>query len=139
MSDVIVIEQCSYCRRNLSADKLVFNETRQVYYCADAEDCRLAQGQSQGAADGPTARGYGHPGQSNFKLHYRQSSCGSALLGLFVGISVFFGSWGYAIKSYGWFLGLGLGWIPAFFLGIMAGMFWPAALLIILGLLLFSR
>jgi len=139
MSDVIVIEQCCYCQRNLSADKLVFNENRKIYYCADAEDCRFAQEQSQGAADRHTTRDKGHPGHSTFKLHYRQSGCGSALLGLFVGISVFFGSWVYAIKTYGWFLGLGLGWIPSFFLGILAGMFWPAALLIILGLIIFSR
>ena len=139
MSDVIVIEQCCYCQRNLSADKLVFNENRKIYYCADTEACHFAQEQNQDTGERPTAKDYGHPGHSTFKLQYRQSSCGSALLGLFVGISVFFGSWGYAIKTYGWFLGLGLGWIPSFFLGILAGMFWPAALLIILGLLLFSR
>jgi hypothetical protein len=60
-------------------------------------------------------------------------------MGFFVGVSVFFGSWAYAIKTYGWFLGLGLGWIPSFFLGFMAGMFWPIAIILILGLLLFSR
>jgi hypothetical protein len=138
MSDVIVIEQCCHCRRNLAVDRLVYNENRRIYYCADGEDCRLAQGQNRGSG-GWDGGGGGDPGRSTFKLHYRQSGCGRALLGLFVGISVFFGSWGYAIKTYGWVLGLGLGWLPALFLGILAATFWPAALLIILVLLIFSR
>ena len=38
---------------------------------------------------------------------------------LFV-IAVFAGGWIYAISEYGWFLGLGLGWLPAFFIAVIA-------------------
>ena len=38
---------------------------------------------------------------------------------LFCGIVAFFGIGGYAIATYGWFLGLGLGWIPALCIAIL--------------------
>jgi hypothetical protein len=33
--------------------------------------------------------------------------------------------WAYAVDTYGWFLGGGLGWIPALFLAILLGFLWP--------------
>ncbi len=42
-----------------------------------------------------------------------------------VGIPVFLVGWGYAVAHYGFFLGAGLGWIPAAFLGAIAGFLWP--------------
>lgn len=39
---------------------------------------------------------------------------------VFVGIAVFLGGWVYAIATYGFFLGAGLGWLPAAFLGVIA-------------------
>ena len=139
MSDVIVVEQCCYCHRNLSVEKLIHNESKDVYYCSDLDDCRNAQEQNHEQPTRYNGRVKGTFSHPHLRFHYKQSSCGNALMGFFVGISVFFGSWVYAIKAYGWFLGLGLGWIPSFFLGIMAGMFWPIAIILILGLLLFSR
>jgi len=35
----------------------------------------------------------------------------------------------YAIATYGWFLGGGLGWIPAIFLGLIVGFLWPLVVL----------
>jgi hypothetical protein len=55
--------------------------------------------------------------------------------GKVVGIVTFIASWIYAIANYGLFLGLGLGWIPSIFIGVLAGITWPL-LLIIGGLLL---
>jgi len=139
MSDVIVVEQCCYCHRNLSVEKLIHNESKDVYYCSDLDDCRNAQEQNHEQPTRYNGRVKGTFSHPHLRFHYKQSSCGNALMGFFVGISVFFGSWVYAIKAYGWFLGLGLGWIPSFFLGIIAGMFWPIAIILILVLLLFSR
>jgi hypothetical protein len=39
-----------------------------------------------------------------------------------VGIPTFLGCWAYAVAQYGWFLGLGLGWLPAAFIGTIAGL-----------------
>ena len=44
---------------------------------------------------------------------------------LLVGGLTFFGSWAYAVSQYGFFLGGGLGWIPAVFIGIIVGAIWP--------------
>ncbi len=35
-------------------------------------------------------------------------------------VAVFAGGWIYAISEWGWFLGLGLGWLPAFFIAVIA-------------------
>ncbi|NJC87316.1 MAG: hypothetical protein FIB02_02105 [Desulfuromonas sp.] len=138
MTDVIIIEQCCHCHRNLSVDKLTHNKSSNVYYCSDTADCRIAQGQNQERLHKDSTGAHSHFTKPNFSFHYRQSGCGNAFTGFVVGTSVFFGSWIYAIKTYGWFLGLGLGWIPSFFLGIMAAIFWPVAVLVILGILIFS-
>lgn len=42
-----------------------------------------------------------------------------------VGIPTFFGCWAYAVYEYGWFLGLGLGWLPSIFIALAAGFLWP--------------
>ena len=41
------------------------------------------------------------------------------------GILAFIASWIYAIACYGFFLGVGLGWIPALCIGYLAGLIWP--------------
>lgn len=47
-------------------------------------------------------------------------------------IAVFFGAWTYAIKTYGWFLGLTFGWIPSVFLGIIIAILVPPILVILI-------
>jgi hypothetical protein len=42
-----------------------------------------------------------------------------------LGTITFFCLWTYAVATYGWFLGLGLGWIPAFFIAALVGSLWP--------------
>jgi hypothetical protein len=54
-------------------------------------------------------------------------------MALVVGGVAFLCFWAYAVATYGWFLGLGLGWIPAAFLGVLAGLLWPLVLLAALG------
>ena len=139
MTDVAVMEKCCYCGRSVPLDKLIYNESKGVYYCADSDECNDSQGHAGSGPYTDNSGDYRRAVHPKLSFHYRQSSCGGALMGFLVGVSVFFVSWGYAIKSYGWLFGLGLGWIPAFFLGIMAGMFWPVAILLILALLIFSR
>jgi hypothetical protein len=52
-----------------------------------------------------------------------------------VGLIAFVSSWIYAVATYGWFLGLGLGWIPSIFVAILIGLGWPLiAALIALGI-----
>lgn len=40
-------------------------------------------------------------------------------------IITFIGCWIYTIAHYGFFLGLGLGWIPSLFIAALAGLIWP--------------
>lgn len=48
--------------------------------------------------------------------------------------AVFIAGWIYAIVSYGFFLGVGLGWIPAIFLAIITIFIWrPVMSIAILG------
>jgi hypothetical protein len=54
-----------------------------------------------------------------------------------VGGIVFVLAWIYAIITYGFFLGLGLGWIPAAFIGFIAGILWPLVVLALAAILLF--
>lgn len=51
-----------------------------------------------------------------------------------VGGIVFLLAWLYAVVTYGLFLGLGLGWLPALVIGFIAGILWPFILLLLLGL-----
>lgn len=60
-------------------------------------------------------------------------------MGWIVGVAAFFGCWGYAVATYGWFLGIGLGWLPSLFIAVIAGVAWPliAIALIVGGGLIF--
>lgn len=56
----------------------------------------------------------------------------SYLSGLFlVGIPTFLGCWVYAIYEYGFFLGVGLGWLPAMFIAVIFGAIWPILLILL--------
>ncbi len=57
-------------------------------------------------------------------------------VGLVVGGLVFLACWLYAIASWGFLLGVGLGWIPAAAIGFIAAAIWPA-LLVLVGLVAF--
>ena len=37
----------------------------------------------------------------------------------------FIATWIYAMINYGWFLGLGLGWLPSIFIALIVGALWP--------------
>ena len=50
------------------------------------------------------------------------------IVGGFLGVIAFFGSWVYAIFSWGFLLGFGLGWIPSIFIGLIAFALGPALL-----------
>ena len=47
------------------------------------------------------------------------------------GIIVFLGSWIYCIISYGFLLGVGLGWLPSIIVAVIAGFLWPLLLIAI--------
>lgn len=42
-----------------------------------------------------------------------------------VGGVSFVAAWIYSVLRYGWFLGIGLGWLPALCIGAVAGLLWP--------------
>ena len=47
---------------------------------------------------------------------------------------VFWASWIYCIATYGFLLGVGLGWLPSIIVAVIAGALWPLiALLIAIG------
>lgn len=47
-----------------------------------------------------------------------------------VGIPTFLGCWGYAIAQYGFFLGAGLGWLPALAITAVTAGLWPLWLIL---------
>ena len=55
------------------------------------------------------------------------------IVGLITGVIVFFACWICAIASWGFLLGVGLGWIPSFFIAVIAGFIWPLLALILVG------
>ncbi len=57
-------------------------------------------------------------------------------IGYILAIVTFFASWAFAIASWGFLLGVGLGWIPSFFIGLIAFAIGPA--LVFLGILFFG-
>lgn len=64
-----------------------------------------------------------------------------AVLGLVVGVLTFIGAYIYCIATYGFLLGLGLGWLPSGILAVMVffatWLLWgPALALIIIGIVL---
>jgi hypothetical protein len=52
-------------------------------------------------------------------------------------VLAFFAGWAYAIFAYGFFLGGGLGWIPALLIAVIAGLIWPVLALAVGGVVLF--
>lgn len=50
------------------------------------------------------------------------------------GTVVFVIAWIYAIAEYGFLLGVGLGWLPAGIIGVVAGIAWPLIALAVAGL-----
>jgi hypothetical protein len=54
-----------------------------------------------------------------------------------VGGIAFLIGWGYAIMTFGFFLGGGLGWIPALFIAVLAAALWPLLLLAAIGFFIF--
>ena len=48
-----------------------------------------------------------------------------------IGFVSFAIAWVYAILTYGFFLGVGLGWIPALAIGFVCGLLWPIAVIVI--------
>jgi hypothetical protein len=53
-----------------------------------------------------------------------------------VAIVTFFSCWIYCVATYGFLLGVGLGWLPSLIVAVIAGFLWPFILLAI-GLLIF--
>jgi hypothetical protein len=66
---------------------------------------------------------------------------GIAIVGGLTAISVFIGSWIYCIATYGFLLGVGLGWLPsgiaAVIAGLIAGYLWPLTVFGIITLIYF--
>jgi len=55
--------------------------------------------------------------------------------GYITGVITFIVCWIYAIASWGFLLGVGLGWIPSLFIAVIARFIWPLlALVLIIGL-----
>lgn len=48
----------------------------------------------------------------------------------------FIGCWIYCIASYGFLLGVGLGWIPSLITAFIVSFFWPLILLAIIALIM---
>lgn len=47
-------------------------------------------------------------------------------IGAFItGVIAFLACWVFAIVSWGFLIGVGLGWIPSIFIAIIAGLIWP--------------
>lgn len=47
-------------------------------------------------------------------------------------VPVFIGCWIYCIDTYGFLLGVGLGWLPSAIVGVIAAFLWPLALFLLL-------
>jgi hypothetical protein len=55
--------------------------------------------------------------------------------GLITAALVFIACWAYAVLSWGFLLGVGLGWIPSLFIAVIAGFIWPLlALALVVGI-----
>lgn len=53
------------------------------------------------------------------------------------GVIVFIGVWIYAIASWGFLIGVAVGWFPAGIAGVIAGLLWPLIALGIIAIILF--
>lgn len=47
------------------------------------------------------------------------------LIGWFIGVIIFVCIWIYAFVSWGFLIGLAIGWLPAIIGGIISGLIWP--------------
>lgn len=47
-------------------------------------------------------------------------------------VCAFFGCWIYSIAAFGWFLGLGLGWLPSYFIALIVYAVGPPLLILAL-------
>lgn len=54
------------------------------------------------------------------------------VIGGCIGAVVFIGCWIYCIASYGFLLGVGLGWLPSLIAALVAMILWPLALLLVI-------
>lgn len=52
-----------------------------------------------------------------------------------VGVLTFIVSWIYCIATYGFLLGVGLGWLPSIIVAVLAALLWPV-IAIVIGLVL---
>ncbi len=48
---------------------------------------------------------------------------------VFVGFVVFIGVWLYAVSSWGFLIGVAIGWFPALIAAVIAGYLWPLVLI----------
>jgi hypothetical protein len=58
------------------------------------------------------------------------------IVGVILGFITFVACWIYSVQEWGFLLGVGLGWIPSFFVAIIAGFVGPALLFI--GIIIFA-
>lgn len=54
-----------------------------------------------------------------------------------VGALVFIGCWVYCIATYGFLLGVGLGWLPSLITAYICAILWPVLVVVLLGIVLF--
>ncbi len=53
-----------------------------------------------------------------------------------IGVITFFAIWVYSFISWGFLIGLAIGWLPALIGGFIIGIIWPAVLLVIVAAVL---
>jgi hypothetical protein len=58
--------------------------------------------------------------------------------GFICGLLTFIGSWIYCISTYGYLLGVGLGWLPSAIAALIVGYTWPLLLVIGIAVVLLS-
>lgn len=56
---------------------------------------------------------------------------------LITAVIVFIISYIYCIATYGYLLGVGLGWLPSIIVAVIAGIVWPIILIIIIIIMVF--
>ncbi|MEK7574512.1 MAG: hypothetical protein AAB514_03215 [Patescibacteria group bacterium] len=58
------------------------------------------------------------------------------IIGAYItGALVFIGVWIYAIASWGFLVGIAIGWLPAIIAAFIAGLLWPLVVLVVIGLI----
>ena len=56
--------------------------------------------------------------------------------GFITGALVFIGVWIYALASWGFLVGMTIGWIPALISAVIAGFIWPVLAVVVIGIIL---